>query len=165
MRGSWIPLMQPLECRHSPHDQGTVILGEVSHRGFVPPNYSPLGNEITVIAASLTQLSLRSAWRIRQQRIQQGRLASAVASHQRNLLAAQNACREIANYTGVTVRLGNALDLQNVLTRRPLLLKFQEGALDVRTRQFRDLQTFNFLATGLNLARAGARRKSRNELI
>src|SRR5258706_16369580 len=106
--------MKPLEDRHSRLDQCLVILREISYRGFVTPDNFSATEELTVVAAGLAEFSLGNGGRIREQRIHERGLAGAVAPHECNLFSADYARREISNYFGVAVRLGDTLQLKNM---------------------------------------------------
>ena len=88
-----VPAMQPFERRHSFFDQRAVVLREISDGRFVSPDDLAVAQERAVVAAGLAQLSFRNGRRVGQQRIQQRRLARAVAAHQRDLFAAQSRWR------------------------------------------------------------------------
>ena len=52
-----------------------------------------------------------------------------------------------------------------MLAGRTLLLELEKRALDVRARQFRDLQALHFFAPRLHLAGAGSGGESRDEFV
>ena len=98
VRGRRVPLMQPFECCRAMLDQSSVVLREVADGGFVSPDDFSAGQERAVVAAGFTQLGFRNCRRVGQQRIQQCRLAHAVAPHERDLFAADDAGGEIADH-------------------------------------------------------------------
>ena len=129
------------------------------------PDHLSFGKKLSTVAARLAQLGLGSRRRIRQQRIQQRRLSRAVASHQCNFFTANYARGKVADYSGIFVGLGNALNFQNVLARRPLLLELQEGTLNIGPCKFRDLEALHFFASGLHLARPCAGGESGDKFV
>ena len=80
----------------------------------------------------MSELALRrvnTAFRIPQQRAEQRRLAASVAAHQRDLLAARQARREVLNYRHAIIRFAQIFELERMPSRRTLQLE-----PDVRTR-------------------------------
>ena len=98
--------------------------------------------------------------RIRQQRLEQRRLALAVAAHQANLFAARHRGAESVDDHMVAIRLANVFYLQNVLARRTQLIEANVGALNVRPRQLAGLQPLHFLSCARSPGWIACRQKS-----
>ncbi len=111
-----------------------MILREVSNRSFVSPGDLALVDERPVITASLAQFGVGRRRRIRQQGIQQRGLPCAVAAHQSDFFAADNAGGEVLNDLLLAVGFAQMLNFQNVLARGTLLLEFDERPLNIRPR-------------------------------
>ncbi len=157
--------MQPFEHPHTGLDQRFVILGKVAYGSFVTPDDFSAGQEWPIVAAGSAQFGLGNRGGVSQERIDQGRLARAVAAHQGNLLAANDAGRKLADDFSVPIGFVEALDFDDVFAGRPLLFELQERTLDVRLCQFSDLQAFHFLAARLHLAGSGAGREPGNKFV
>src|SRR5215469_7821675 len=108
-----------------------MILRKVADGRFVSPDHFTGVDKWASVAAGFAQFRFRGGRGIREQRVQKRGLPGTVASHERDLFAAADACGEIADDTVVVVRLPEMFDLQNVFARRPLLLELDKGPLDV----------------------------------
>ena len=146
VRSSRVPLMQPFKRRRACFNQSFVVLGEVSDRGFVSPDYFSVSKERAVVAAGFAQLGIRNCGRVRQQRVQHGSFSHTVAAQQRDFFSADHTRCEVSDYWSIVVGLRHTFEFQNVLARGTLLLKFQVWTGDVGPGQFRDLQPLHFLA-------------------
>ena len=148
--------MEPVDRRHAFLDQAGGILREVADRDFVTP---PDRAFVERVVAD------RDARGIRQQRAEQRRLADAVAAGQHDLFAARDDAAEAVDERRAAKRLGDVVELERDPARRPVHVELDERALDVRPRQLRRLQTFDFLLARHHLARAGAGGEARDEIL
>src|SRR3954468_12985950 len=100
-----------------------MVLREVPDGGFVSPDHFSAIDEGTIVAARFSHLRFGYRGRIRQQSIQQRRLAGTVAPHKYDLFATDHTGSEAADDFGLAVRLCHTLELKNVLAGRALHLK------------------------------------------
>ena len=104
-----IELVQPLDGRHPFADRAGVVLREVADRDLVAPAHRP----------GVDRRRVRVSGRVRQQRLQQRRLADAVAADEHDLLAALDDGVEVADDFEAAVRLRNPCP-RAPAARRPL---------------------------------------------
>src|SRR5437588_12683268 len=107
--------MEPFEDGGSWFDERFVVLGKISNSSFVPPDHFSVVQKCAVVAAGLAQFSFRDRRRVCQQSIHQRGLACSVPSHERDLLPASYARREILNHRNLPVRLAEMFYFQDVL--------------------------------------------------
>src|SRR6267378_5058186 len=142
-----------------------MILRKKSDSRFVTPDNFSAVHERPIVAACFSQVRLRNRGRVREQRVHQSGLAGAVPAHQRDFFSADYTRRETGNYFGIAVRLAKTFDFKNMFARGPLLLELQVRALNIRSRQFSDLQALDFLPSGLHLTGAGSGGEAGDELV
>ena len=148
-----IELVQPLDRRHALLDRAGVVLREVADRHLVAPAHRA-GVEVA--------RRRRQARRVREQRLEQRRLADAVAADEHDLLAAVDDGAEVRRSTcsAAVAPCVTPLHSSATLARRPVHLEPDVRALDVRPRQLGRLQPLDFLAARRHLARARAGARS-----
>ncbi len=131
---------------------------------MAPDNFSVI-HKGSIIAAGFAQFRLRNRRRVREQRIYKSSFAGTIAPHQSDFLPTDHTRGEIRDDFGVSVRLTEAFDFENMFAGWPLLFKLQIGTLNVRPRQLGNLQALDFLAPRLHLTGARSGGKPRDELV
>ncbi len=114
--------MQPLGHREAVRNGGAHILREVADlRRVAPGDGARVEGELGVGEAGVR----------REQALEQGGLAGAVAAHEADVFAAQEAGGEAVDDLVVAVDFGDVLELEDVLAARTLLIETDVGARDV----------------------------------
>ena len=101
----------------------------------------------------------------REQRLQQGGLAEAVAADEHDLLAPIHDRAEVGHDRRAAVRLGDARALQGHAPRGTIHVEPDVRPLNVRPRQLGRLQPLDLLAARGDLARTGAGMEPRDEVV